>query len=112
MRAFMDLRTFLQATALAGFHTIASGFGSAEQGNPELTGPTVSVKTHETKGAFPHVWEECVGSDRAVVGLRQQWLSDLELVTQTTGMKSVRFHGLFNDEMGVWPSGSKQPNFL
>ena len=58
------------------------------------------------------MWEECVGSDRAVVALRQQWLSDLELVKKTTGIKSVRFHGLFNDEMGVRPSGSRQPNFL
>jgi xylan 1,4-beta-xylosidase len=45
------------------------------------------------------------------VALRQQWLSDLERVKREIGFKSVRFHGLFNDEMGVWPSGSK-PNFL
>jgi xylan 1,4-beta-xylosidase len=108
----MDRRAFLQTTTMAGFHAIASSLGRAEQANPELAGTMVSIKTREPKGAFPHVWEECVGSDRAVVGLRQQWLSDLEVVTQRTGMKSVRFHGLFNDEMGVWPSGSKQPNFL
>jgi xylan 1,4-beta-xylosidase len=108
----MDRRRFLQATALAGVHTITSGFASGEQGNSGLTNRSISVKTQQTKGALPHVWEECMGSDRAVVALRQQWLSDLELVKKTTGMKSVRFHGLFNDEMGVWPSGSKQPNFL
>ena len=61
---------------------------------------------------LPHVWEECVGSDRAIVGLREQWLSDLEIVKRDVGFKSVRFHGLFNDEMGVWPPGAKQPNFL
>jgi xylan 1,4-beta-xylosidase len=60
---------------------------------------------------LPHIWEECVGSDRAIVATRAQWLSDLELVKKTAGIKSVRFHGLFNDEMGVWPSGP-QPNFL
>jgi xylan 1,4-beta-xylosidase len=108
----MDRRTFLETTALAGAFTIASGIGTAEQVNPGPANRVLSVKTHETKGALPHVWEECFGSDRAVVALRQQWLSDLELVRKTTGMKSVRFHGLFNDEMGVWPSGSKQPNFL
>ena len=53
-----------------------------------------------------------MGSDRAVVGLREQWLLDLELVKKAAGIKSVRFHGLFNDEMGVLPSGAKQPNFL
>ena len=108
----MDRRRFLQTTALVGAHTITSRFASGEQVNAGVSDRTISVKTRQTRGALPHVWEECVGSDRAVVGLRQQWLSDLELVRTTTGMKSVRFHGLFNDEMGVWPAGSKQPNFL
>jgi len=108
----MDRRTFLQTTALASVHTIASGIGNAEQMDPIHTNRVLSVKTNKTKGPLPHVWEECMGSDRAVVAFREQWLSDLELVKKTTGMKSVRFHGLFNDEMGVWPPGSKQPNFL
>jgi xylan 1,4-beta-xylosidase len=108
----MDRRTFLETTALAGVYTIASRIGTAEQVNPGPASRVLSIKTHETKGELPHVWEECFGSDRAVVALRQQWLSDLELVKKTIGMITVRFHGLFNDEMGVWPSGSKQPNFL
>ena len=53
-----------------------------------------------------------MGSDRAVVGLREQWLSDLKQVQGTLGFKSARFHGLFNDEMGVWPVGAREPNFL
>lgn len=91
---------------------MASGIGKTEQMNSDAAKHVLSVKAHNTKGALPHVWEECMGSDRAVVALRQQWLSDLEFVKKTTGLKSVRFHGLFNDEMGVWPSGPKQPNFL
>jgi xylan 1,4-beta-xylosidase len=39
-------------------------------------------------------------------------LKDLEAVKKAAGIKSIRFHGLFNDEMGVWPTGAKQPNFL
>ena len=61
---------------------------------------------------FPHVWETCVGSDRAAVAFRQQWLSDIERTKRDVGIQSVRFHGLFDDEMGVWPVGSKAPNFL
>jgi xylan 1,4-beta-xylosidase len=108
----MDRRRFLETAALASVYTIASGKGTAEQVNSGSANRVLSIKTHEAKGALPHVWEECFGSDRAVVALRQQWLSDLELVKKTIGMKSIRFHGLFNDEMGVWPSGTKQPNFL
>ena len=72
----------------------------------------LNIQTNAIKGPLPHVWEECVGSDRAVVGLRQQWLSDVDLVKKSTGIKTVRFHGLFNDEMGVYPRGAKKPNFL
>ena len=72
----------------------------------------IKIQTDVVHGKLPHVWEECVGSDRAVVGLREQWLADLEQVNKTLGVKSVRFHGLFNDEMGVWPAGAKEPNFL
>jgi xylan 1,4-beta-xylosidase len=44
--------------------------------------------------------------------MRAQWLADAERIHKQTGMKSIRFHGLFSDEMGVWPSGAKSPNFL
>jgi xylan 1,4-beta-xylosidase len=107
----MHRRTFLQTTALAGLHTIASAVGRSEQAN-DVTSPAISIKLHKEQGALPHVWEECVGSDRAVVGMRAQWQQDLELVKKFAGIKSVRFHGLFNDEMGVWPAGAKSPNFL
>lgn len=99
-------------TTLAGLNAIAPGLGSEELAKLEPSSQVISVNTSVTKGALPHIWEKCVGSDRAVVALREQWLSDLVQVRETAGMKSVRFHGLFNDEMGVWPSGSKQPNFL
>lgn len=79
---------------------------------PEQPQSVVRIDPKNVEKPLPHVWEECVGSDRAVVGLREQWLKDLGAVHTATGMKSVRFHGLFNDEMGVWPAGSKVPNFL
>ena len=91
----VDRRLFLQATAMAGLYTLAPGTGSAAQDTAGKTKHFISIRTHETKGLLPHVWEECVGSDRAAVALREQWLTDLELMTKEVGMKSVRFHGLF-----------------
>lgn len=73
---------------------------------------SITIDANAIQAAFPHYWEACVGSDRAIVALRKQWLDDLEKVRREAGMKSVRFHGLFNDEMGVWPAGYKTPNFL
>jgi xylan 1,4-beta-xylosidase len=73
---------------------------------------TVKIQTEVVHGKLPHTWEGCVGSDRANVGLRAQWLSDLKRVKEEIGFKSVRFHGLLNDEMGVLPPGATKPNFL
>jgi xylan 1,4-beta-xylosidase len=110
--SFNGRRIFLKSSVLAGAYSLApralrAQAYSAANGNQQ----TLNIRT-EAGSPFPHVWEECIGSDRAVVGLRQQWLSDLEVVRKAAGIKSVRFHGLFNDEMGVWPAGAKQPNFL
>ena len=91
---------------VAGAGRVISAAGTASGEN------TIPIKADQVKGHLPHVWEECVGSDRAAVGLREQWLLDLERVNKTLGVKSVRFHRLFNDEMGVWPVGAKDPNFL
>jgi xylan 1,4-beta-xylosidase len=107
----MDRRSFIQTTAMTGFYTLVPRVGSAAQDTADKPKHVISIQTHAVKGPLPHVWEECVGSDRAAVALREQWLTDLELVKKTTGIKSVRFHGLFDDEMGVWPGG-KSPNFL
>src|ERR1700722_5779543 len=107
----MDRRSFIQTTAMTGFYTLAARAGNAAQNPADKPKHVISIQTRATKGPLPHVWEECVGSDRAAVALRDQWLTDLELVKKATGMKSVRFHGLFDDEMGVWPGG-KAPNFL
>jgi len=108
----VDRRAFVKSATLAGAYALTPDAARpVEQAGSPNGSQTVRINANAESGKLPHVWEECIGSDRAVVGLRQQWLSDLEFVKKTTGMKSVRFHGLFNDEMGVWPSGSK-PNFL
>ena len=108
----MDRRDFLRTGSLAGAYALGSKLAIPEaQGTLATNSQSIRIHCDEVKGSLPHAWEECVGSDRAVVAMREQWLQDLELVRKVTGVKSVRFHGLFNDEMGVWPSG-RQPNFL
>ena len=108
----MDRRTFLQSAALtAGYAATGRADALLLHGTlPTDTQPIVVRRSGVTP--FPHVWETCVGSDRAAVAFRQQWLSDIERTKRDVGIQSVRFHGLFDDEMGVWPVGSKTPNFL
>jgi xylan 1,4-beta-xylosidase len=51
---------------------------------------------------FPHFWEQTFGSGRAILALRESYREDLRTVKQATNFKSVRFHGIFMDEVGVY----------
>src|ERR1700722_13309941 len=81
--------------------------------------PTVSVRidTRQVTGSLPHIWAECAGSDRAAITLRESWRLDLERWHAEVGLKRVRFHGIFNDELGVYAPSilnhgkAETPNF-
>ncbi|MCH6257708.1 hypothetical protein MLD52_14210 [Puniceicoccaceae bacterium K14] len=48
----------------------------------------------------PH-WNPCVGAGRAGEALRTSWMEQMERVQRECGFKTVRFHGLFHDDMFV-----------
>ena len=50
---------------------------------------------------FPHFWEQMFGSGRAVLSLRDDYRKDLDAVHAATGFKYVRFHGVFDDDVGL-----------
>ena len=50
---------------------------------------------------FPHFWEQMFGSGRAVLSLRDDYRKDLEAVHKATGFGYVRFHGIFDDDVGL-----------
>jgi xylan 1,4-beta-xylosidase len=51
---------------------------------------------------FPHFWEKTFGSGRAILALRADYRADLHTVKQATDFQSVRFHGILDDEVGVY----------
>jgi xylan 1,4-beta-xylosidase len=51
---------------------------------------------------FPHFWEHLFGSGRAILSLRDGYRQDLREVKRVTGMQYVRFHAIFDDEVGVY----------
>ena len=51
---------------------------------------------------FPHFWEKMFGSGRAILTLRESYRTDLRSVKQITDFTYVRFHGIFNDEVGIY----------
>jgi xylan 1,4-beta-xylosidase len=61
---------------------------------------TIDAKAATTP--FPHFWEQTFGSGRAILALRESYREDLRTVKQATGFQSVRFHGIFNDEVGLY----------
>ena len=50
---------------------------------------------------FPHFWEQTFGSGRAILSLRDSYRQDLRTVKQATNFNSIRFHGIFMDEIGL-----------
>jgi xylan 1,4-beta-xylosidase len=74
-----------------------SPLGASAQATENLT---VDAKAPATP--FPHFWEQTFGSGRAILALRESYREDLRTVKQATGFQSVRFHGIFNDEVGLY----------
>jgi xylan 1,4-beta-xylosidase len=59
---------------------------------------------------FPHFWEQTFGSGRAILALRKSYLDDLKTVKEATDFQSVRFHGIFNDDVGLYDPDRQTKN--
>jgi xylan 1,4-beta-xylosidase len=67
----------------------------------------VIVDANAAAHPFPHFWEKMFGSGRAILSLREDYRSDLRAVKQITDFNYVRFHGIFDDEVGVYSEDSQ-----
>lgn len=70
----------------------------------QLNNKTLHLSSHADASATPlvHYWSRCVGAGRAAEGLRADWQSHLKLAIAHAGFGSIRFHGLFHDDMFVY----------
>lgn len=79
--------------------------------------PSQEISEHLTIDAsapatpFPHFWEQTFGSGRAILSLRESYRDDLTTVKQATDFDSVRFHAIFEDEVGLYDPGRKSIEF-
>jgi xylan 1,4-beta-xylosidase len=78
--------------------TSQASSGAAHAQEPEQL--VIDMRAASTP--FPHFWEQTFGSGRAILSLRESYRNDLRTVKEATGFKSVRFHGIFNDEVGLY----------
>lgn len=54
----------------------------------------------ETKEVTKH-WQFCIGSGHAALAQRADYLEQLKIAYDELGVKRVRFHGIFDDDMNV-----------
>ena len=62
----------------------------------------IKVDYSKVKSKHNTFFREVVGAGRAAEGLRADWQRDLAVVHRECGFKYIRFHGLLQDEMGVY----------
>ncbi|MEO6800792.1 MAG: glycosyl hydrolase family 39, partial [Rhodanobacter sp.] len=74
----------------------------------------ISVDAQAAGMPFPHFWETTFGSGRASLALRDDYRKDLDAVRKATGFSYIRFHGIFDHDVGLVnrePDGSIRYNF-
>ncbi|HUY84701.1 MAG TPA: hypothetical protein VMU86_08990, partial [Steroidobacteraceae bacterium] len=67
-----------------------------------LPAETVHINAAAAGTPFPHFWEQMFGSGHAVLAMREDYLDDLRAVKKITDFSYVRFHGIFDDHVGVY----------
>lgn len=76
-----------------------------EAGQSKSSAPvmeTISINVQAPVHPFPHYWERMFGSGRAILSLRESYRNDLRAVKAATRFEYVRFHGILDDEVGVY----------
>jgi len=68
------------------------------------------IDAHAPTTPFPHFWEKTFGSGRAILALRADYRADLRTVKQATDFQSIRFHGILDDEVGVYDPARQTKN--
>jgi xylan 1,4-beta-xylosidase len=93
------------------FAALGGAFGAvaiAPSALAQAVSERVDIHLRKVSGPLNHIWSQTMGSDRAAITLREAWRKDLDRCRNEIGLKRVRFHGIFNDEMGVGASGNFQ----
>jgi len=61
---------------------------------------------------FPHFWEHMFGSCHAPVTLCEDWRNDLRALREIVDVRYVRFHGIFDREVGIYGGRDAAGNLL
>jgi len=105
----------LKCCSNAMFAAVVCGFlavpgAPAQETGKQAESITIAVDAHAATTPFPHFWEQTFGSGRAILSLRESYRMDLRTVKRATDFKSVRFHGILMDEVGLYDPDRKTQN--
>ncbi len=108
------MRTSSCRVILVCIAVLASGLFTARQMQAAQAAPDAAehilIDAKAKSTPFPHFWEQTFGSGRAILSLRESYRNDLRTVKQATDFKSVRFHGILMDEVGLYDPDRKTQN--
>jgi len=62
---------------------------------------TFTINASNDTNSWNHYWEGCVGSGHALLALRSDYQRLMTQVHNDLGFNSVRFHGIFDDDLSV-----------
>lgn len=72
------------------------------QSNQVSESENIAIDTRAPSHPFPHYWEQMFGSGRALLSMRQSYRHDLKTVKAVTEFRYVRFHAIFDRDVGVY----------
>ncbi len=104
---FVRLSSLLLAAVVSSV-LWAGTFANAQSGPLAPVAIVIDAKAQTTP--FPHFWEQTFGSGRAVLSLRQSYRDDVRTVKKVTDFRSVRFHGIFMDDVGLYDPNAVTQN--
>jgi xylan 1,4-beta-xylosidase len=70
--------------------------------SPAAAQQQIDIDATAPSTPFSHFWEEMFGSGHANLAMRGSYRSDLRAVKEVTDFEYVRFHGILDDENGVY----------
>ncbi|MGB7190546.1 MAG: glycosyl hydrolase family 39, partial [Acidobacteriaceae bacterium] len=81
--------------------TVATPAALAQQ-SATVSPEVVAVDAHAATTPLPHFWEEMFGSGHANLAMRANYRANMRTVKKVTDFRYVRFHGILDDENGVY----------
>lgn len=72
----------------------------------------ILIDAGRTTTPLPHFWSHMFGSCHAVVTMHERWRKDLRALKECVDVRYVRFHGIFDREVGLYQGQDEDGRLL